>query len=450
MSSKLNAIQLIETKWNSTHRLQEIAHPGFEEKSFTSKNFITIDDSKKFQEMYGIGGAFTEAAAFSLSKLDKNLQEEVLEAYFSSQSGNCYNFCRTHINSCDFSLGNYAYTETPNDLNLKHFSLERDHQHLIPFIKKATDITGDSMILFASPWSPPAWMKTSNQMNHGGKLREEHREVWANYYCRYIKEYQKIGINIWGITVQNEPEAVQTWDSCIYSAEEERDFIRDHLGPALDKEGLGYIKIIIWDHNRDNVYERGKVVLSDEEAAKYVYGTGFHWYEQENCFDNLEKLHQDFPDKKLFFTEGCQEGGPHLHSWDLGERYAHNMINDFNRWTCAWTDWNLVLDETGGPNHVNNLCSAPIIADTKNNKIIYQSSYYYIGHFSKYIKRGAYRIGCNIENSSLEATAFINPDGKKVLIVLNTSLEDQSLVIKHKDLQARGVVPPRSIQTYIF
>ena len=201
-------------------------------------------------------------------------------------------------------------------------------------------------------------MKTNGEMNHGGKLRPECRQAWAEYYVRFIREYEKEGIQIWGLTVQNEPAATQSWDSCIYTGEEERDFVRDHLGPTLEKAGLSKVRLMVWDHNRDIMFDRAKAVYDDPAAARYVWGTAFHWY-GPNCFDNVQAVHDAWPDKKLLFSEGCQEQGPHFGEWAVGERYGRSIINDLNRWTVAWTDWNLLLDMEGGPNHVRNLCSPP-------------------------------------------------------------------------------------------
>jgi glucosylceramidase len=238
---------------------------------------IVLDANKKFQTILGFGGAFTEASAVTFYKLSPQKRQKIIEVYFDPDVGHGYTFCRTHINSCDFSLGNYAYVEVADDTNLTTFSIERDEQHLIPFIKEAQKISGENLRIFASPWSPPAWMKTTGKMNEGGKLRPEYRSIWARYYCLYIKAYREKRIPIWGITVQNEPEAAQRWDSCIYTAEEERDFVRDYLGPMLVQENLSDINIIIWDHNRNRIYERAKVVLDDPKAAQYVWGVGFHW-----------------------------------------------------------------------------------------------------------------------------------------------------------------------------
>jgi glucosylceramidase len=409
---------------------------------------IMIDPTRTFQKVEGFGGAFTEATAATFYKMSPARQEEIMRASFDKEQGQAYSVCRTHINSCDFALGNYAYTEVDGDTEFKHFSIERDRQALIPMIKGATEIAG-AIKLFASPWSPPAWMKTTGQMNHGGKLKPEYRDAWARYYCRYIREYEREGIPIWGLSVQNEPEATQTWDSCIYTGEEERDFVRDHLGPTLHAEGLERIKLIIWDHNRDRMFERAKAVYDDPEAAKYVWGTGFHWYVGD-FFDNVQKVHDAWPDKQLIFTEGCTEKGTHLNSWTLGERYARSMIQDLNHWTVAWVDWNMVLDETGGPNHVGNFCSAPIICDTRTDEVLYQSSFYYIGHFSRFIRPGAKRILCASTRDELQTTAFVNPDGEIAVVVFNESEKSITYALKYNGQAALLESIPRSIQTLRF
>ncbi|CCJ34021.1 glycoside hydrolase family 30 protein [Caloramator australicus] len=382
---------------------------------------IEVFEDETYQTIEGFGGAFTEAAAYNFYKLGEENKNKILKAYFDKHEGNGYNLCRTHINSCDFSLGNYDYVEE-YDVELKSFNIAREKKYVIPFIKKAMAFSND-IKLFASPWSPPAWMKTNGEMNNGGKLKEEFKNVWALYYAKYIKAMKEEGIDIWGITVQNEPEATQVWDSCRYTAEEERDFVKYHLGPTLYKEGLKHINIIVWDHNRDLLYERAKVILSDKEASKYVWGVGFHWYSGDQ-FENLKKTHEEFPDKKLLFTEGCQEGGVKLGDWNVGERYGHNIIGDLNNYTVGWVDWNLLLDTQGGPNHVGNYCDAPIIVDVEKDEIYFQSSYYYIGHFSRFIKRGAKRIGFINPYDSLEVTTFKNPDGTIVTVVMNKSDED--------------------------
>lgn len=444
-----NVVRVVRTSRTNQDRLAELAPVAFGAMPDFTLASITIDSRKRFQTFEGFGGAFTEAAAVTFYKLSPELRAEIMQAYFDPRAGHGYRFCRTHINSCDFSTGNYAYAEQPDDVALAHFSIARDRQALIPLIKAAAAAAGQPLQLLASPWSPPAWMKTNGQMNGGGKLKPEYREAWARYYCRYIREYEQEGIPIWGISVQNEPEATQTWDSCIYTGEEERDFVRDFLGPALAREGLGGTRVVIWDHNRDRMYERAKAVYDDPQAAQYVWGTGFHWYAGDN-FDNVQLVHDAYPDKQLLFTEGCQEEGTHHNSWNLGERYARSIINDLNRWTVGWIDWNLVLDESGGPNHVGNLCSAPIIAHVGAGQLFYESSFYYIGHFARYIRPGAERILCATTGDDLEATAFRNPDGQIAAVVLNRSALSLPFALKYNAGAAMAEIPARSIMTFCF
>src|SRR5690606_14209270 len=207
-------------------------------------------------------------------------------------------------------------------------------------------------------------------------------------------------------------------------------FIKEYLGPTLHNAGMGNKKLIAWDHNRDQAYQRASTILGDKEAAKYVWGIGFHWYEtwtkSDMQFYNLRNVKEAFPDKELIFTEGCKEKFDidSIYNWSLGERYGYSMINDFNAGTADWTDWNILLDETGGPNHVKNLCFAPIHADTKAKKLIYTNAYYYLGHFSKFIQPGAKGIITSSSRDILQTTGFINPDGKIVIVVMNTSDND--------------------------
>jgi glucosylceramidase len=291
-------------------------------------------------------------------------------------------------------------------------------------------------------------MKTNQAMNGGGRLLPECRAAWAQCYVRFIQAYAAEGVPVWGVSVQNEPMASQRWDSCLYTAEEERDFVRDHLGPALEGAGLGHVRIVIHDHNRDDMVERASVILADPEAARHVWGTGFHWYVEDH-FDHVQRLHDAWPDKRLLFTEGCQEGGPHIGSWELGERYARSMIQDLNHWTVGWIDWNLLLDAQGGPNHAGNFCSAPILADTANDTLLRQSSYDYVGHFARHVRPGARRVLCAATKEVLEAAAFVDPDGSVAVVVMNRSEAAQPFVLRVGDRQVRVPLPPRAITTVL-
>ncbi len=408
---------------------------------------IKIDESKTYQNIIGFGGAFTESAAYNLGRVNKSVREKAIKDYFDKEEGLGYTIGRVSIHGCDFSLSSYTYIEE-NDKELKTFDISRDLTYVVPLIKDAEKYAKEPISLLASPWSPPAFMKDNNSMIFGGKLLPEYFDSWANYYVKFIEEYRKQGLTVWGISVQNEPVAVQRWDSCIYSGEEERDFVKNHLGPVMEKSSASDVKILIWDHNRDIIVKRAEIVLADKEANKYVWGTAFHWYGNED-FANVGKVHDMFPDKGLLFTEGCQEGGVHFDSWKTGERYARNMIGDFNNWCQGYIDWNLFLDNTGGPNHVNNLCDAPIIVDIFPEKLIHQSSYYYIGHFSKYIRPNALRVKVT-NNSILKVTAFKNIDNSLAFVILNEDNEKRIFSFEYKNKKYELTINNNSIMTVLI
>ncbi|WLR43930.1 glycoside hydrolase family 30 protein [Bacillus carboniphilus] len=442
----MSQMKVILTAQNTEDRLTEKEPLQLKETSSEKQVDIEIDSNETYQEILGFGGAFTEAAAYTLSQMSEDKRKEAIESYFDQENGLGYSIGRVHIHSCDFALGNYTYVED-GDVELNTFDISRDHKWVIPMIKDAMKVKGGTIPLLASPWSPPAWMKTNKEMNNGGQLLPEYRDVWAKYYTKFIKAYREQELDIWGVSVQNEPAAVQVWDSCVYTAEGERDFVKNHLGPVMHKEGLEDINIVIWDHNRDLIVERASTVLEDSEAAKYVWGTGLHWYVSEE-FEKVGEVHRRFPDKHLLFTEGCQEGSVHLGQWITGERYGRNIIGDLNNWVEGYLDWNLVLNEEGGPNHVGNLCDSPIIADTKTNELHYNSSFYYIGHFSKFIRPGAVRIKLTNTNEKLTPTAFKNKDGSIVMVVMNETDEQVSFSMKLENGVCEASLPAHSIATY--
>ena len=416
---------------------------------------VFVDPRKQFQTFLGIGGALTDAAAEVFDLLPQAKQRELLNAYFDEAHGIGYKLARTNIHSCDFSSSSYTYV-TEGDKNLTSFNIAHDRQHRIPFIKRAIAAAGGRLNIFASPWSPPAFMKDNNDMLHGGSLKPEFHQSWANYFAKFIKAYQGEGVPLWGVTVQNEPMAVQKWESCIYTAEQERDFLKNYLGPTLRRQGLANKKIIAWDHNRDLIFQRASTILSDPEAARFVWGIGFHWYEpwsgSQPMFENVRLVHETFPDMPLIFTEGCVDvfDGQRLADWKFGEQYGRAMINDFNNGTVGWTDWNVLLDERGGPNHVSNFCFAPVHADTKSGELTYLSSYYYIGHFSKFIRPGAKRIASSPSRSQLLSTSFLNPDGQAATIVMNATDKSASYWLWVDANAAEVNILPRSIQTLVF
>lgn len=435
-------VKKIVTKKNCP--MQEYFDLPVEDDDGREWTLINIHPNIEYQEIYGFGGAFTEAAATTLDKLSKKNREKILKLYFDPIEGIGYNIGRVHINSCDFSLGNYTCVEE-NDRTLETFQINRDKKSVIPMIQEAMQY-GPIEIL-ASPWSPPAYMKTTNEMNHGGKLKAEYFDLWAEYYVKFIQAYKKCRIDIQAITVQNEPKATQTWDSCVYTAEEERDFVKNYLGQKMQDIG---VQIYFWDHNKERVIDRAQVMLSDEHAEKYIEGIAFHWYSGD-YFEELEMFHKLYPNKKLIFSEGCYEYSRGMEdTWKIGERYAHDIIGNFNNYCNAFIDWNLLLNEKGGPNHVGNYCDAPIMADTKNDTIDIHDSYYYIGHFSKYIKKGAKRIGTSKYSKNIEVVSFKNPDGDIISVVLNETDNNYEFAFKLCGKIVNTYAEAHSIVTYIF
>nr|WP_315219682.1 glycoside hydrolase family 30 protein [uncultured Flavobacterium sp.] len=417
---------------------------------------ITVDATKTFQTFLGIGGAITDASAEVFAKLPSQKQQEFLTAYYDKKKGIGYSLARTNIHSCDFSSESYTYIQE-GDKDLKTFTIDHDRKYRIPLLKKAIQTAGGKLTLFVSPWSPPAFMKDNNDILHGGVLLPEFAQSWANYYAKFIKEYEKEGIPIWGLTIQNEPMASQRWESCIYTPEAERDFLKNFLGPTLANQGLGSKKIIIWDHNRGEMLEkRANLVFSDPEASRYAWGIGFHWYETWNGgppkFESVAKVYEAFPTKNLIFTEGCVERFDTVkyQFWGNAERYGLNMINDFNNGTVGWTDWNILLDQNGGPNHVGNFCFAPIHADTNSGELIFTPMYYYIGHFSKFIRPGAKRINQKLNDAALLSTSFKNSDGKIITVVMNQS--DQKVVYEIIAASQKNTItiPAHAMQTLIY
>lgn len=377
------------------------------------------------QTFQGFGGAFTEATAYNYQKLSEQKRREFLECYFG-EKGLRYTVGRTHLNSCDFALGNYACMESPED---EVFHTDRDEKYLLPLIRDAEKVAGKSIGLLLSPWSPPAFMKTNGDMNNGGKLKAEYRELWAKCLAKYVVFYRENGCKIDRISIQNEPAAVQTWDSCIYSGYEEGEFA-PFLRKALYDAGCPDVKIIAWDHNKDMLVYRAQDTLSAPGAQGCVDGFGLHWYTGDH-FDAVRLTKEHWPDKDIWFTEGCVEysrfdGMTRLYK---AEMYAHDILGNLNAGISGSIDWNLLLDSKGGPNHVGNFCEAPVMLNDGEDDLELMTEYYYIGHFSRYLQPGAVCLGSSVYSDKVEATVFENPDGSKVAVVLNRTGNSQPVSI---------------------
>jgi len=340
--------------------------------------------------------------------------------------------------------------ETHDDLKLRHFSLKPMRERQLPLIRDVQHLVGAGRFrLVASPWSPPAWMKTTGEMARGGALLPSCRPAWADYYVRFVKQmHDDEKIPVWALTVQNEPDAAQPWESCLYSPEEERDFVADHLGPALHDAGYANVKLFGWDHNRNGIEERAASMLGNPNCAKYLAGLALHWYQEED-FAASRRVLQNFPNTQILFTEGCVEGGAHNGEWAPAERYARNIIGDMSNGVCGFIDWNIALDMQGGPNHTGNFCHAPVLVDVAASEAHYQPSFYYIAHFSKYVRPGTTRLELTNHANALQSIAFANPDGSIVAVIVNPHDDDLDFTLDVAGDARACRVPAHAIQTYL-
>jgi glucosylceramidase len=473
-STKEMKVQVYETS-ASGNSLKQI-------KSFSlyeNPVIITLNPNEKFQTITGFGGSFTEASASLLNRLSKENRKKILDAYFSEDGAN-YSLARTHIASCDFSLSNYTYSKVENDLELKNFTIQDDKDDLIPMILEAKAISKEGFNIIASPWTAPPWMK-DNKKYIGGRLLPEYNDTFALYFSKYLDAYKKAGINIWGVTVINEPHGNgNNWESSLFSPTEMTDFVQKHLGPKLEKDGWADVKILGYDQNRAGIQEWVDVMYNDENSSKYYDGLAVHWYEStyEVFPKALQYAHQKAPNKYLIQTEACVDSEiPHWNhdawywqkeatdwGWDWASekdkylhpkyapvnRYAADIIGCLNNWVDGWVDWNMVLDTKGGPNWFKNWCAAPVIVDTEKDEVYFTPLYYVMSHFSKYMRPGAIKIGCTINNSELMTSAVQNLDGSIALVIFNPTDENKTIEIGLKTYKKNISINAKSLQTVVI
>lgn len=439
---------------------------------------ITLQPDKKFQTITGFGGSFTEASASLLNRLSMENRNLILDAYFGSE-GARYSLTRTHMNSCDFSLSNYSYAPIEGDKELESFSIDEDRNDLIPMIKEAMSKSEDGFKIIASPWTAPPWMKDNNDWR-GGKLLPEYYDTWALFFSKYIDAYKEEGIDVWGLTVENEPLGNNNnWESMHYSAEEMVDFVKNHMGPKLEADGHN-VKILAYDQNRgEELEEWAKVMYKDEASSQYFDGFAIHWY--ASTFDwfpeSLNFTHSLAPEKHIIQSEACVDG--QVPAWkddawywskeakDWGwtwapedqkylhpkyvpvYRYARDMIGCMNNWVDGWVDWNMVLDRQGGPNWFKNWCGAPVIVDPKTDEVYFTPLYYTMAHFSKYIRPGAVRIGFENTDEKLMVTAAQNPDGTIAVVLLNMDPEAKNIKLLLGETSVDVQISAHAIQTLV-
>jgi len=325
----------------------------------------------------------------------------------------------------------------------------------------------------ASSWSPPAWLKNNGELNHGGQLIDgAGSTVWktyARYLLKFFESYKQNGIDWWGMTIQNEPmtgwDPWFPWNTCGFNAEMERDFAKTDLGPILEEGGFTpeNFNILALDHNRPLATDWANVVFADQAASRYIKGLGLHWYFYGTAgpYQVYDAIHEKFPQKHLIATEACnrdednEENRTGLGKWVLAEDYAHDILLDLLHWVEGWIDWNLVLDQYGGPNWVNNNHSAPIIVNPEAGEYYKNVQYYAMAHFSKFLPPGSKRIstGVNVEEEGrLELGAFLRPDGGTVIIIVNSKDNDEffNMIDPQHSAEFKVKVEAHSFSTWVY
>ncbi len=493
-------------------------------------NVIRIQPDVFRQTLIGIGTSFTESSAFVLAHLEPSAREEVMRNIFSAQGAN-FSVGRTPIGSCDFCVeGRYSYDDVKDDVDLQYFDIAPDRDgfnaqkypgikdetfDLLPMIQQAIAIKKNQddrhLRILASAWTAPAWMKdiddwyipgnaANNYNGAGGELKKQYEVSYADYMIKYLDAYQKEGVEIWGVTPVNEPLGNSgQWESMKFTPASQRYFIRDHLGPKLQASKQNDVKIVIYDHSRDQLEQWADVIYADPECAKYVDGAAVHWYEStykvfENVFD---RVHDKYPGYSIIHSEGCiddlgkdapegvldpegyKESGwfdnddfwwnenatdwaytvtwPGVNAEDHPKytpvhRYARNIIVSLDHWVTGWIDWNIVLDQRGGPNHVGNYCGAPIMIDTSSGYVYYTPIFYILAQLSRTIRPGDRAVQTEIlvlndVRENVYACATINDGGLLSIQILNTSKQPVDFSLQLGQQYASAVIDANALQT---
>ena len=399
-----------------------------EDESDEEFNVIRVYPEISYQTYQGFGGAFTIASVINYNKLSKDKKKEFLNAYFSSE-GLDYNWGRICISSNDFAISSY-----------ENNNYQYEKSYFIPFIKDVLAIK--DLTFLASSWSPPSYMKDNNSLCNGGKLLKEYYEDYANYLIDYLKFYQKEKIKIKYLTMQNEPLASQSWESCVFNIVEQKDFIYNYLLPKLDDAYL-----FLWDHNKDNLYN----VISElyQEHPK-IKGVAYHWYTGVHQ-TNLKLTYEKFPNLWFMSSESCCGFSKYNEiEWvNDAEELLTNLISDLNSGMAIYLDWNLFLDYNGGPNHQKNYCKSPIILSKNEKDFIKSPIYYYFGHISKFMKNGSKINPVSLGDSSLKAVAS-TLNNLVTIVILNTSNENRNYTLIIKQKQIKDEIKAHSIITYQY
>ena len=407
---------------------------------------VEVNEQKTLQTMDGFGFALTGGSATLIDALPTNQKNTLLKEIFGNgPDGLGLSYIRISMGASDLDATVFSYCDLPKgetDAELKHFNLSQDTLHLIPIIQAALKINPRLRIM-ASPWSPPIWMK-SNGFSMGGHLLKQYYDSYALYFAKYIKAMKSKGITIHSLTMQNEPEHGGNNPSLLMDAEEQRVFLRDHLGPLLAKENIK-TAIFLFDHNADHP-NYPISILDDSKAKAYAAGSAFHLYLGNESA--LSKVHEAHPDKKLYFTEQWT-GAKGSFDGDLFWHTEHIVIGTINNWSSAVIEWNLAANAKYEPHTPGGCTECKGAFTIQGVEISRNVSYYIIGHISKFVPAGSKRIESSSSNDLIKTSSFITPNGKKVTIVLNAGALN-NISLKNKQQNYSITLPAGSVSTIVW
>ena len=456
--------------------------------SQVEQNVVGIYPAYSFQTIEGYGCAMTESACYLLSQMTEEKRSEAISAWFG-ESGVNASFVRMHIDSCDYSLSEYQSVADPiADPELATFNIDRDRKYILPIMKEVLAAAGGQVSVLLSPWSPPAQWKTAPELSendaqvyggmqrkvdldkpgrcYGGRLKPEYYGSWAAYLVKFIQAYLNEGIPVTMLSVQNEASAATSWDSCLWSGEQEKTFLKDYLYPAMREAGLtDKIGIYIWDHNKERMIEHIDEMLQDD-IYDMIEGFAYHWYSGDH-FEALAMLHEKYPRKTLMHSESCPlhipgkaiafnlpfsaesipmlpeelrsrippfileslKKNPFEVDFEDAVHYAHDMIGDMNHYMNRWIDWSMIVDRNGGPRHVEGGFAAPIVYE-EDGSFTKTISYHYIKLIAQTIRKGAIRLGVSRYSDEVEAAAAKNTDSSIGIVLLNKTKSPQKVYLR--------------------
>ncbi len=443
----------LEVAWRCTTKESEWQDNGAVNLSFASSGNadINIDTSRLRQEVKGFGGAFNEKGWAALSALEPERRDACLKALFDPAEGAKFNICRVPIGASDYAISRYTLNDTKDDYGMNDFSIDRDRENLIPYIKAAMKFNPD-LAVWGSAWTPPPWMKTNGSYD-GGYMKDEANvyKAYALYLALFVESYQAEGINLYAVAVQNEPGIDRNYPSCMWEPEQYRTFIKDYMGPLFEERGVN--ASIMLGTMEDGDFRRFPALLADPDVNKYVSIVGFQW----GGIGSVAMTREYYPDKLIYQTEtecgnfywkpGYDPDRP-PNDWAYGV-YTWNKIKDyFDEGVNAYLLWNMVLDEEGKSIDSQNPWpqNAAVTVDLSVKEAAYTPMFYAVKHFSYYVQPGA---RCIDTRDTQGALAFLNPDGSLVIELQNESSEQQTLTLDIDGGMLTVSLPGTSWNTFI-